>query len=110
MRNNEETILGFFVDSDIKSIVLEIPGSIVAQLKFPPKRAQRMLMEELVLRLYEQGILTAAHGSVLLNMDRLTFERFLATHEIPIHGEPEELAADIMNVERVVEREVEREI
>ncbi len=86
----------------MQSIVLEIPENIVAQLKFPPKRAQRMLMEELVLRLYEQGILTAAQGSVLLNMDRLAFERFLANHEIPIHGEPEELAADILNVERVI--------
>ncbi len=84
-----------------QSIVLEIPESIVVQLKFPPKRAQQMLMEELVLRLYEQGILTAAQGSVLLKMERLIFEQFLATHEIPIHSEPEELAADIMNLERI---------
>ncbi len=86
----------------MQSITLEIPESIVAQLKFPPKRAQKMLMEELVIRLYEQGILTAAQGSVLLNMERLSFERFLAAHEVPIHGEPEELTADIMNVERVI--------
>ncbi len=89
-------------DYIMQSIMLEIPESIVAQLKFPPKHAQQMLMEELVLRLYEQGILTAAQGSVLLKMDRLTFERFLATHEIPIHGEQEDLAADIKNMERAI--------
>lgn len=59
-------------------------------------------MEELVLRLYEQGILTAAQGASLLNRARLSFERFLAEHEISIHGEPEELSADIENLERAL--------
>jgi hypothetical protein len=48
------------------------------KLSFPPKRAKIMLMEELVLRLYEQGIITSAHGASLLKKDRVSFERFLA--------------------------------
>ncbi|WP_446009543.1 UPF0175 family protein [Candidatus Electrothrix sp.] len=86
----------------MQSIVLEIPENIAAQLKLPPKRAKRMLMEELVVRLYEQGIITAAQGSGLLNMKRLAFEQFLASHQIAIHSAPEELAADIMQLERIV--------
>ena len=83
------------------SIILEIPENIAFQLKLPPKRAKQMLMEELVLRLYEQGIMSSAQGATLLNMKRLRFEQFLAEHEIFMHGEPEELDTDLKNLECV---------
>ena len=50
----------------MQSILLEIPEEIASQIKLPPKRAKMMLMEELVLRLYDQGIITSAHGASLL--------------------------------------------
>ncbi len=83
------------------TIVLEIPGEIAFQLKLPPKRVKTMLLEELVLRLYEQGIITAGQGAALLKMPRLFFERFLAAHEVAIHGEPEDLETDIANLEQL---------
>jgi len=43
-------------------------------------------MEELVLRLYEEGIISSGHGASLLEMNRLSFENFLASHNIGIHG------------------------
>jgi predicted HTH domain antitoxin len=86
----------------MQSIVLEIPENIAVQLKLPPKRAKQMLMEELVVRLYEQGIITAAQGSGLLNMKRLVFEQFLASHQVSILSAPEELAGDVMQLERVI--------
>jgi len=43
----------------METIFLQIPPEIAAQIKIPPKRAQRVLMEELVLRLYEEGIISA---------------------------------------------------
>lgn len=86
----------------MQSILLEIPGEIAFQIKLPPKRAKKMLMEELVLRLYEQGIITSAHGASLLKKDRGFFERFLAEHEIPFHGEPHELDGDVTNLEQVL--------
>ena len=85
----------------MQSILLEIPEEIASQIKLPPKRAKKMLMEELVLRLYEQGIITSAHGASLLKKDRVFFERFLAEHEIPFHGEPHELDGDVTNLEQV---------
>ena len=84
----------------MQSILLEIPEEIATQIKLPPKRAKMMLMEELVLRLYEQGIITSAHGASLLKKDRVSFERFLAEHEIAFHGDPDELDRDLANLEQ----------
>ena len=85
----------------MQSIVLEIPESIAVQMKLPPKRAKQMLMEELTAHLYEQEIITAAQGTLLLNMKRLEFEHFLASRQIPIHSLAEELETDVANAERV---------
>jgi predicted HTH domain antitoxin len=87
---------------NIQSILLEIPEEIASQIKLPPKRAKMMLMEELVLRLYEQGIITSAHGASLLKKDRVSFERFLAEHEIAFHGDPDDLDSDLANLEQAL--------
>ncbi len=86
----------------MQPICLEIPPEIAAQIKLPPKRAQRVLMEEFVLRLYEEGIIATGQGAYLLKMDRLSFERFLAEHEIAIHCDVEELDQDISQLDRVL--------
>jgi len=39
----------------MQSPVTEIPKEIASQIKLPPKRAKQMIMEELVIRLYQQG-------------------------------------------------------
>lgn len=57
-----------------------------------------MITEELVIRLYQQGIITSAQGTRMLGTDRLRFERFLAENEIPIHSEPDEPDTDIKNL------------
>ncbi len=55
-----------------------------------------------VLRLYEQGIITSAHGASLLKKDRVSFERFLAEHEIAFHGDPDGLDSDLTNFEQTL--------
>ena len=79
----------------MESIVLEIPPRIVSQMKLPPGRAQYLVMQELVLRLYQERIITSGQSAYLLKMDRMSFERFLAEHTIPIHCDPEDLEQDI---------------
>lgn len=79
----------------MESIILQIPPEIVAQIKLPLKRAKKVIMEELVLRLYEEGIISAGQGAYLLKMDRISFERFLAEHCVAIHGDVAELDEDI---------------
>ncbi len=86
----------------MESISLKIPPEIVAQIKLPPKRAQRVLMEELVLRLYEEGIISTGQGAYLLKMDRLSFERFMAEHCIAIHCDIEELDQDISHLDQAL--------
>jgi predicted HTH domain antitoxin len=86
----------------MESISLKIPPEIVAQIKLPPKRAQRVLMEELVLRLYEEGIISAGQGAYLLRMNRLSFERFMAERCVAIHGDIEELDQDISHLDRAL--------
>ena len=86
----------------MESISLEIPPEIVAQIKLPSKRAQRVLMEELVLRLYEEGIISTGQGAYLLKMDRLSFERFMAEHCIAIHCDIEELDQDISHLDQAL--------
>ena len=86
----------------MESISLEIPPEIVAQIKLPSKRAQRVLMEELVLRLYEEGIISTGQGAYLLKMDRLSFERFMAEHCMAIHCDIEELDQDISHLDQAL--------
>lgn len=85
----------------MSTITLEIPEDIARHLKLPQGRAKKMLMHELALRLFDEGIITAAQGARLLGMDRLAFERLLAENEIPIHGAAEEVDTDVRNVEPV---------
>jgi len=42
----------------MESIILEIPSKIASQIKLPPGRAKDIIMRELVLRLYEERIIT----------------------------------------------------
>jgi len=88
------------VEQIMHAITLEIPEDIVRHLRVPQRRAKKWLMQELTLRLFEEGIITAAQGSRLLGLDRLSFERLLADNEIPIHGGAEDLEADVRNLER----------
>jgi|GEM_PF-1511614 len=86
----------------MQSILIEIPQEIASQLRLPPKRAKKMIMQELVIRLYEQEIITSAQGARLLETDRLGLERFLAENEIAIHGEPDELKDDVNRLEQAL--------
>ena len=86
----------------MESIVLKIPPEIAAQIKLPPKRAKKVLMEELVLRLYGEGIISAGQGAYLLKLDRLHFERFMAEHCMAIHCDVEELDQDISHLDQAL--------
>jgi predicted HTH domain antitoxin len=86
----------------MESIILEIPSKVASQIKLPPNRAKEIIMRELVLRLYEERIITSGQGAVLLNMNRMEFERFLSENFIAFHSDPEELKKDISSLESAV--------
>ena len=81
------------------AIALEIPEDVARHIRLPQRRAKKLLMQELALRLFEQGIVTAAQAARLVKMTRLEFERLLAENEIPFHGEAEDLHSDLAHVE-----------
>jgi predicted HTH domain antitoxin len=80
-------------------LIIEIPEKIVAQMRMPPERAKRMILEELVLRLFERKIIASRQAADLLSMGRLEFERFVSENEISIHGDFRELREDVENLE-----------
>lgn len=86
----------------MESIILEIPSKVASQIKLPPNRAKDIIMRELVLRLYEEGIITSGQGAALLNMNRMEFERFLSENFIAFHSDSEELKKDISALESSV--------
>ncbi len=86
----------------MEPILLQIPPEIVSQIKLPPKQAPKLLMEELILRLYGEGIISSGHGAYLLKMNRLSFEHFLARHHMAIHGDAEELDSDVANIDQIL--------
>ncbi len=86
----------------MQSIILEIPSKVASQIKLPPNRAKDIIMRELVLRLYQERIITSGQGAALLNMNRMEFERFLSENFIAFHGDSEELKDDISSLENVV--------
>lgn len=86
----------------MEAISLQIPPEIVAQIRLPKKRIHKILMEELVLRLLEEEIVSAGQGAYMLKMERLEFERFMAEHRLSIHCDAEELEQDIACLGRVI--------
>ena len=81
------------------AIALEIPEDVARHIRLPQRRAKKMLMQELALRLFEQRIVTAAQAARLVKMTRLDFEHLLAENEIPFHGEADDLRSDLANTE-----------
>jgi len=78
---------------------LEIPEEVARSIRLPRGREKRILMQELALRLYEQGILGAMVASRMLTMQRLEFEKLLAENRIPIHSDASELVSDLRNLD-----------
>ncbi len=81
------------------AIALEIPEDVARSIRLPRGRERRILMQELALRLYEQGIIGAAQAASMLKLQRLEFEKLLAENRIPIHGDADELASDLLSLE-----------
>jgi predicted HTH domain antitoxin len=86
----------------MQAIELEIPAEIASQIRVPSGQARQFLMQELVLRLYEEGVITSGQGASLLHKNRHAFERFLAEHHVALHCGVDELDQDLQNLERVL--------
>jgi predicted HTH domain antitoxin len=65
--------------------------------------AARLTQEEarlaIAVSLFTQERLSLAYAARLAGLDRLTFQRYLAAHEIPLHFGDAELDADLATVQ-----------
>jgi len=88
----------------LQTISLEMPEDIAEFVRLPPTKARALLIREVVLRLYEQGVITSAQGARLLRSSRLAFEQFLAENKTAIHGSHVDLRRDLTNIRKARSR------
>ncbi len=79
---------------------VEIPDDILLATHLSPAD----LRVEIAVMLFQKEKLTLGRAAELADMGQLEFQRLLASREIPIHYDVEELEADLETFERVRER------
>jgi predicted HTH domain antitoxin len=57
--------------------------------------------QEVAMLFYQQKRLTLAQASALLGMDRLAFQRLLASRQIPIHYDEQDLETDLVTLRKL---------
>ena len=56
------------------------------------------VLQELAVTLFQQDKLTLAQSTRLARMDRIAFQRLLASRQVPIHYDVPELEADLQTL------------
>lgn len=79
---------------------VEIPDDILLATHLSPAD----LRVEIAVMLFQKEKLTLGRAAELADMGQLEFQRLLASREIPIHYDVEELEADLETLEQVRER------
>jgi len=79
---------------------LEIPDDILRATHLSPAE----LRVEIAVMLFQKEKLTLGRAAELADMGQLEFQRLLASREIPIHYDVEELEEDLETLDRVRER------
>ncbi len=82
------------------TVNLEIPDSILRATHLSPAE----LRVEIAVMLFEKEKLTLGRAAELADMGQLEFQRLLASREIPIHYDVEELEEDMRTLDRLRER------
>lgn len=57
--------------------------------------------QEVAMLFYQQKRLTLAQASALLGMDRLAFQRLLASRQIPSHYDEQDLETDLVTLRKL---------
>ena len=86
-------------------VTIKIPKKIVEFMKIPAKEdVEKFLLKELVMRLYEKGIIGAGIAARLLGISKIEFYEILAQEKVPINYTEEELEKDLEMVEKIVRK------
>ena len=82
----------------MKTVAIEIPETIVFQLKIPKQRVQVELRKELALQLYRENLLSFGNARRLANMTKLEFHELLGERQILRHYDVEDYEKDLENL------------
>ncbi len=83
-------------------ITLKIPKIFV---NLPEKDAERIIMRELAIRLYQKGVISLGKAAEMANLSVAEFIKLLSEEGIPINYDEESLKEDQMVVDRLVEKQ-----
>jgi len=78
-------------------IILKIPKIFI---NLPRKDAERIIMRELVIRLYQKGMISLGKAAELINLSIAEFIELLADEGIPITYDDESLMEDLEVVDK----------
>jgi predicted HTH domain antitoxin len=85
--------------SEMKGMVLEIPGELAEALRVPPEEQVARLRQELAVRLYQKGLLSFGKARELAGMTKWEFHFLLGEEGILRRYDVEELEEDLKTLE-----------
>jgi predicted HTH domain antitoxin len=81
-------------------VAIEIPETILFELKIPRQRWKAELQKELALQLYRENLLSLGNARRLAGMTKLEFHDLLGERHIPRHYDIEDYETDLENLEK----------
>ena len=78
-----------------KNLIIEIPGEILQSIKLPEEEADKRILHELALTLYERGLLSSGKAREPAGLTRWEFEDLLSRYKIFRHYTEYDLNEDI---------------
>ena len=89
---------------DKVTIALDLPRDLLGALDIPQTQIEAHIRGLIALELFREGRISSGKGAEILGISKLEFIQRLAQHDIPYFTEsPEELAADVANLEQLQE-------
>jgi predicted HTH domain antitoxin len=76
-------------------LVLEIPEDVQSALRLPPGEAEREMLKELAVALYERQALSFGKARALAQMTHLEFDELLGERNVIRHYSADDLEEDI---------------
>lgn len=80
-------------------IILRIPKIFV---NLPKKDAERIIMRELAIRLYQKGMVSLGKAAEMINLSIAEFIELLSDERVPIDYDDESLMEDLEVVDKLV--------
>ena len=85
----------------MKTMTLDIPGSVLTSVKIPRNRLKTDLKRELALQLYRENMISFANAHRMADMSKAEFHYLLGEREIPRQYDLEDYEKDMENLAKL---------